>query len=63
MKNAGISLSKEQIFENVWGFEYGDIGTVAVNIKNLRDKLKDNNKYIITIWGYGYKFVRNIQDE
>lgn len=61
MQNAGIVLSKEQIFESVWGNNYGDIGTVAVNIKNLRDKLKDNNKYIITIWGYGYKFVRNIE--
>lgn len=63
MKNAGISLSKEKIFESVWGFEYGDIGTVAVNIKSLRDKLEDNNKYIITIWGYGYKFVKDFTDE
>lgn len=58
MENANIALSKEQIFENVWGYDYGDIGTVAVNIKSLRDKLHDNDKYIITIWGYGYKFVR-----
>lgn len=58
MQNVGIALSKEQIFESVWGYEYGDIGTVAVNIKSLRDKLNDKNKYIVTIWGYGYKFVR-----
>lgn len=57
MENIGIALSKEQIFEHVWGYDYGDIGTVAVNIKSLRTKLKDNNKYIITIWGYGYKMV------
>lgn len=63
MKNAGISLSKEKIFESVWGFDYGDIGTVAVNIKSLRDKLQDNNKYIITVWGYGYKFVRDFSNE
>jgi len=63
MENAGIALSKEQIFENVWGSEYGDIGTVAVNIKSVRDKLEDNDKYILTIWGYGYKFVRVIDDE
>jgi len=64
MENAGIALSKEQIFENVWGSEYGDIGTVAVNIKSIRDKLEDNdNKYILTVWGYGYKFVRVFQDE
>ncbi len=58
MENANIALSKEQIFESVWGIDYGDIGTVAVNIKSLRDKLNDNDKYIITIWGYGYKFLR-----
>lgn len=63
MENAGIVLSKEQIFESVWGSNYGDIGTVVVNIKSLRDKLKDKNKYIITIWGYGYKFVRNVENE
>ena len=58
MENAGLALSKEQIFESVWGFDYGDIGTVAVNMKKLRDKLDKEEKYIITIWGYGYKFVR-----
>lgn len=63
MQNAGIVLSKEQIFEAVWGSNYGDIGTVAVNIKNLRDKLKDKENYIVTVWGYGYKFIRNIEDE
>lgn len=63
MKNAGIALSKEQIFESVWGYTYGDIGTVAVNIKNLRDKIDKENQYIITIWGYGYKFVRKISNE
>ena len=63
MENAGIVLSKEQIFQAVWGGEYGDIGTVAVHIKNLRTKLEDNGKYIITIWGYGYKFVRVVEDE
>lgn len=58
MENAGVALSKEQIFNSVWGYDYGDIGTVAVNIKNLRDKIDEEDKYIITIWGYGYKFVR-----
>jgi DNA-binding response OmpR family regulator len=58
MENAGIVLSKEQIFNSVWGIDYGEIGTVAVHIKNLRAKLDKEEKYIITIWGYGYKFVK-----
>ena len=58
MINAGIALSKEQIFDDVWGVNYGDIGTVAVNIKSLRNKLDNEEKYIKTIWGMGYKFVK-----
>ena len=39
MKNAGIVLTKEQIFDSVWGKDYGDLGTVAVHIKSLRNKI------------------------
>lgn len=63
MSNAGVVLSKEQIYNSVWKTEYGDIGTVAVNIKSLRNKLDKEEKYIITIWGLGYKFVKVIEDE
>lgn len=57
MSNAGIVLSKEQIFENVWGSNYGDIGTIAVHIKSLRNKLDQDEEYIKTVWGVGYKFL------
>lgn len=62
MENKGIVLSKSQIFDSVWGSNFGEISTVAVNIKNLRDKLDKEEKYIITIWGYGYKFVRSLDE-
>ena len=62
MENAGIVLSKMQIFESVWGNNFGEISTVAVHIKNLRDKLDKEEKYIITVWGYGYKFVRDVNE-
>lgn len=58
MENAGIVLSKDQIYQSVWKNNYGDIGTVAVNIKSLRNKLDPDEKYIKTIWGMGYKFVK-----
>ena len=60
MENAGIVLSKDQIYQNVWKNNYGDIGTVAVNIKSLRNKLDKDEKYIKTIWGMGYKFVKDL---
>ncbi|MBQ7581139.1 MAG: response regulator transcription factor [Clostridia bacterium] len=57
MENVGKVLSKEDIFMHIWGSSYGDIGTVAVNIKNLRTKIDPDSLYIKTIWGYGYKLI------
>ncbi len=62
-ENAGRVVSKEQIFTAVWGSDFADIGTVAVNIKNLRDKIDKENRYIKTVWGVGYKFVRYTENE
>ncbi len=61
MENAGKVLTREQIFSHVWDTEFGDIGTVAVNIKNIRDKIDPDNQYIKTVWGVGYKFVKVIK--
>lgn len=57
MENAERVLTREQIFNSVWGTNYGDIGTVAVNIKSLRSKLDPDCEYIKTVWGVGYKFA------
>ena len=62
MKNAGIVLSKEKIFNSVWGENYGEIGTVAVHIKSLRNQLDPDEKYIKTIWGLGYKFIKVLDE-
>jgi DNA-binding response OmpR family regulator len=52
--------TREQIFNQVWGFnEYGDINTVTVHIKKIREKIEDDPshpEYIKTVWGVGYKF-------
>lgn len=61
MENAGKVLTREQIFGHVWDTEFGDIGTVAVNIKSIRDKIDPDNEYIKTVWGVGYKFVKMIK--
>lgn len=50
-------LTREQIYENVWGDEYGEINTVTVHIKNIRKKLGNQGDFIKTIWGIGYKYV------
>lgn len=63
MSNAGIVLTKEQIFSSVWGSDYGEIGTVAVHIKSLRNKIDPEEKYIVTVWGVGYKFIKELENE
>lgn len=60
MSNKGKVLSKEYIFNEVWGYDSeSEIQTVTVHIKWLRSKIeKDpkNPKHILTVWGVGYKF-------
>jgi DNA-binding response OmpR family regulator len=52
--------TKEQLFNHVWGYDYyGDINTVTVHIRKIREKIEINSKkpiYIKTVWGVGYKF-------
>jgi|SRR5690625_716478 len=59
-------FTKTQLFRNVWGSNYiEDDNTVMVHIRKLRKKIEvdpSNPKFIQTIWGIGYKFVGE-QDE
>ncbi|QXM06849.1 response regulator transcription factor [Crassaminicella indica] len=55
--NQGKALSREQILDGVWGYDYyGDLRTVDTHIKRLRIKLKDKNDIIQTVRGVGYRF-------
>ena len=59
--NKEILFSKEQLYEKLWGENmYGDLKTVTVHIKRLREKIEKNPcepVHIITVWGMGYKFI------
>lgn len=61
MKNHGKVYSREQLLDLVWGYDYqGDIRTVDVHIRRLREKLEldpAKPEYIITKWGVGYYFA------
>ncbi len=55
-RNAGQVLSKQQIYESVWGYEgICDDNSVTVYINRIREKL--DKSYIATVWGAGYKFT------
>ncbi len=56
-KNPNRVFSREQLLNAVWGYDFiGDDRTVDTHIKMLRESLKDYRKFIITVWGTGYKF-------
>ena len=59
-ENPNHVFTKEELFEKIWDMgPVGDIATVTVHIKKIREKIeKDSTKpqYIETIWGVGYRF-------
>jgi len=53
-------FTKDELFRNIWDMDsIGDIATVTVHIKKIREKVEadsSNPQYIETIWGVGYRF-------
>jgi DNA-binding response OmpR family regulator len=60
LENRGIALSRENILNNVWNYDYfGDARTIDTHVKKLRGKMGEKGDMIKTIWGMGYKFEEN----
>ncbi|MCI5501591.1 MAG: response regulator transcription factor [Lachnospiraceae bacterium] len=59
-ENPNHVFSKEELFNKIWNMEsVGDIATVTVHIKKIREKIEKSTskpQYIETIWGVGYRF-------
>lgn len=59
-QNPNHVFTKEELFRKIWDMEsIGDIATVTVHIKKIREKIEMNTskpQYIETIWGVGYRF-------
>ncbi|MCR3759020.1 response regulator transcription factor [Clostridium felsineum] len=57
IRNRNKVFSRQQLLNSVWGYDFiGDDRTVDTHIKMLRENLGDYRKFIITVWGTGYKF-------
>lgn len=60
MNNPGKAFSRDELLNTIWGQNYfGDVKTVDVHIRRLREKIEDNPSspsYIETVWGYGYRW-------
>lgn len=59
-ENPNHVFTKEELFKEIWNMDsIGDIATVTVHIKKIREKIEMNTakpQYIETIWGVGYRF-------
>lgn len=59
-RNSGQVFTREQLFNILWGEDYvGDTGTITVFMRKIREKIEEDParpKYIVTVWGVGYKF-------
>jgi DNA-binding response OmpR family regulator len=60
MSNPNRVFSKQEIFNSIWGdSSFGDISTITVHIRKIREKIESdpsNPIYIDTLWGIGYRF-------
>lgn len=61
-ENPDRVFSKELIFDRIWGMDaLGSTSTVTVHIRRIREKIEPDagsQKYIETVWGAGYRFLR-----
>ena len=58
-QNKNRTISKEELFQKVWGDAITGDGTLNVHIRRLREKIEENPnepRYIKTVWGTGYVF-------
>ena len=49
---------REELLERVWGYTFGDVSTVTVHVRRLREKVERDPAapdHIQTVWGVGYR--------
>lgn len=59
VENRGRVVGKQELFENVWADKFTGDGTLNVHIRRIREVIEldaNNPKYILTVWGEGYRF-------
>ncbi|HBQ64398.1 MAG TPA: DNA-binding response regulator [Clostridiales bacterium] len=62
VKNPNRVFSRDQLLNSVWGYDFiGDDRTVDTHVKMLRESLGSYRKYVVTVWGTGYKFETGVK--
>ena len=58
-RRPGRVFSREELLRAVWGWSHGDLSTVTVHVRRLREKIEADAarpRLLVTVWGYGYRF-------
>jgi two-component system response regulator ResD len=59
LRHPGRAFTRVQLLEQVWGWSYGDLSTVTVCVRRLREKTEDDPAspaHLQTVWGVGYRW-------
>ncbi|MFD7729620.1 response regulator transcription factor [Kitasatospora phosalacinea] len=59
LRNPGTVFSRQELMQRVWGWDFGDLSTVTVHVRRLREKIEDDPgapELIRTVWGVGYRY-------
>jgi DNA-binding response OmpR family regulator len=60
LKHPNQVFSREQLLRNVWQWNFGDLSTVTVHVRRVREKIEDDPttpRHLTTEWGVGYRFA------
>ncbi|WP_448811842.1 response regulator transcription factor [Agromyces bauzanensis] len=60
LKHPNQVFSREELLRTVWGWTYGDLSTVTVHVRRLREKIERDPRsptMLTTVWGVGYRFT------
>ncbi|MEU8515686.1 response regulator transcription factor [Kitasatospora sp. NPDC048722] len=59
LRHPGTVFSRQDLMQRVWGWDFGDLSTVTVHVRRLREKIEDDPAapaLITTVWGVGYRY-------
>lgn len=59
MRHPGVAFTRQALLERVWGWAHGDLSTVTVHVRRLREKIEDDAAHPVrlqTVFGVGYRY-------
>jgi two-component system response regulator ResD len=59
MIHPGVNFTRQELLEQVWGWSHGDLSTVTVHVRRLRQKIEEDAAHprrLLTVFGVGYRY-------